>query len=44
MQAHSKLTREQERELMSYLMLRRERQSDHRGPEWLHRFWRGVAA
>lgn len=44
MHLHQRLSKIEERELMRYLMLRRERQSDHRGPEWLHRFWRGVAA
>lgn len=47
MRLHSqtRLTREQERELMRFLMLRRERQTpQHRDPPWIHRFWKGVGS
>jgi hypothetical protein len=45
MQAHPKLTIAEQRELMRFLMLRRERKSTthHHDPAFVHRFWRQVA-
>lgn len=43
MQAHPKLTKQEERELLRALKDRRERQTPgHHSPSWVARFWRQV--
>jgi hypothetical protein len=38
-------TKRQERRLMQTLMERRERKTpEHHSPEWLYRFWKGLAS
>ena len=46
MQAHPKLTKQEERDLLRALKDRRERASapQHHSPSWVHRFWRSVAS
>jgi cytochrome c553 len=45
MQAHPKLTKQEQRELLRTLKDRRERQTpQHHSPAWVHLYWRRLSS